>query len=82
MVPMPMLCLWAVWHVYKHLQITQKGGIYVDNIGWILNMPKPRLIPSPLAMWLNLAKSSNYYHHLVMPNGLLFRHAAYIARIY
>ena len=27
----------------KHLQITQKGGIYIDNIGWILNMPKPSL---------------------------------------
>ena len=24
----------------KHLQITQKGGIYVDTIGWIINMPK------------------------------------------
>ena len=58
--------------VTSNLQITQKGGIYVDNIGWILNIlflvPLPRGVHSLMAMLLNLAKSGHYYHHLVITN--------------
>ena len=71
MVPVP---VGSVACLKQYLQITQKGGIYIDNMSWILNMPKASLLICHLEFtlglgWrilLNLIKSCNYYHHRVI----------------
>ena len=51
----------------KHLQITQKGGIYIDNMGWILNIDSQFVHWSSLSdgNLVNVVNSCNRYHHRV-----------------